>query len=171
MPENSLERADFHGGLRPLDGILVEVASLDPALESRASDGARNQADRHRLVGVCHGGAERRGEADTGNLRLVEVDWVGRRHPLAVAVHLEHPRMGLVVVGIDLAATGHVRLADEQVQVETLAVGELGVVGLERRYRCPDENRAKSEQHQESAERMHHGRRLSRELRLDGLVG
>jgi len=112
---------------------LVEVAG-DPRVDGRTADSARYQTDGD--VGRARGGdggGKAATEADADGGGFVEVQRIDSGHPGAGFVEHEHAGVRLILRGNDDAAAGHVRLADEEEEMEFFFRWERGRLGAGER--------------------------------------
>jgi len=72
-----------------------------------------------------------RADADDG--RFVEVHRIHRRHPAPLLVEHEHARVGPLILGRDLAPSGHVRLTDEEEEMKIFLRRQGHLVRREKR--------------------------------------
>ncbi len=124
VPQDALQRAlgERREGAR--EHVIVGMGlgrgigrTRHPDRDRGAADRAGDEADALARRSRGHGPAEREPGPDAGS-RLVEMEGIGSRDPLALLGEHEHARVGLRALRIDLAAPGHVGLADQQVELE-----------------------------------------------------
>ena len=136
MPQNAFQDTFLHGDLGPLDGIvprmalgLAMVTTGLPSRDRRTAGGAGNESHRNAGIIPSHPDTESLPKASTSK-RLVKMKGIDRGNPFVLLVQHEDSRMGLLVLGFHFAATRHVRLADQKIEVKLLLVvgGELALI-------------------------------------------
>ena len=144
MPENALERSLFQRGLDPLQAIVPRMG-LGPGMEPtrlpggdrRPSHRTRNQPDRHVRPRPSNHLRERTPDAHSNHSRLVEMQRVDCRHPFPGLRITQHARNRPPVHLGDLPAASHIRLANQQKEVEILLGRQANFCCLSRR--CQDQ--------------------------------
>ena len=119
MPEDAFEHTVLQRDPRPGHGVRPEVATLNPAVDSRAADCARDEADLDVLVLVRHRSGETGGEPRARGL-FVEMYRFVRDLPFSLGVKLEYPVRVHAVGGGQDAAPRHVGLPHEEVDIHVV---------------------------------------------------
>ena len=114
MPDDPLQRTILERELNATKRIVVRkrfciwiLHSRRPQFERCSPDGAGDEPDPGVWRRLSHGLAEYETRTDSGR-GFVKVHRIGGRHPLAVLVEHEDPRINLLALLVHLATPGHV---------------------------------------------------------------